>query len=60
MPIVNLKGEYKNSEVSFGVQMNLQENMKVDIGFVGLKEIKLGSVTFLKLRPNSIDDKVNN
>ncbi|NLJ84588.1 MAG: YjbH domain-containing protein [Halanaerobiaceae bacterium] len=42
LPIINLKGEYKNSEVSFAVQMNLQENMKVDIGFVGLEEIKLG------------------
>lgn len=42
LPIINLKGEYRNSEVSFAVQMNLQENMKIDIGFVGLKEIKLG------------------
>ena len=42
MPIVNLKGEYKNSKVSFGVQMNLQENMKVDLGFVDLKEVRLG------------------
>ncbi|HHU92061.1 MAG TPA: YjbH domain-containing protein [Halanaerobiaceae bacterium] len=42
LPIVNLKGEYKNSKVSFGVQMNLQENMKVDLGFVDLKEVRLG------------------
>lgn len=42
LPIINLKGEYVNSEVNFAVQMNLQDNMKVDIGFVNFDKIKIG------------------
>lgn len=42
LPIINLKGEYLNSEVNFAVQMNLQDNMKVDIGFVNFDKIKIG------------------
>lgn len=42
LPIINLKGEYINEKVNFGVQMNLQDNMKINLGIIDFDELKVG------------------
>lgn len=42
LPIINLKGEYINEEVNLAVQVNLQDNIKFDVGLVDLDRLKIG------------------
>lgn len=42
MPIINLMGEYANEEVNIGLRMNLQDNMKLDLGLLDFEDFKIG------------------
>lgn len=42
LPIINLKGEYINEEVNFAVQMNLQDNIKIELGLIDMDRMKVG------------------
>ncbi|NLM98253.1 MAG: YjbH domain-containing protein [Halanaerobiaceae bacterium] len=42
LPVINIKAEYINDEINLAVQMDLQENIKIEAGLIGMDRIKLG------------------